>query len=85
MSDSNEWVWQGWMGPMAAAVAAKAVTDYDTRAGARVPDTDMAPAFFDDAGDYGMFGVQTRPGSPIDTPAGLIAAKSDIVGRMLGA
>jgi hypothetical protein len=85
MSDASEWVWQGWMGPMADAVAGKALTDVDARAGARVPEPDVAPAFFDAVGTYGMFGVQTRRGSPIETPAGLIAAREDIVGRMLGA
>ena len=31
------WVWQGFFGPMADAVAAKAETDADARAGVWVP------------------------------------------------
>lgn len=85
MSDENEWVWQGWLGPMADAVVGKALTDADPRVGVWVPLPGEPPANVDVAGTTGMFAVQTRRNDPITTPAGMIEAEPSLVGRMVGA
>ena len=79
------WVWQGFFGPMAAAIAGKRLTDKDSRAGAWVPLPSEPPRAVDVGGVMGMFAVQTRPDSPIPTPAGLLEADPAMVGRMVGA
>jgi len=81
----TEWVWQGFFGPMAAAVAGKAITDADSRAGVWVPLQGDPPRAVDTTGTMGMFAVQTRAGQPIPTPPGLLAADPGMVGRMVGA
>lgn len=80
-----EWVWQGFYGPKATATAAKAITDNDTRAGAWVPVKGAPPLRVDVGDTQAMFAVQTRPGNPIPTPAGLLQADPAMVGRMVGA
>lgn len=84
-TDPQEWVWQGWFGPMADAAAAKALTDQDQRAGVWVPVHGEPPAAVDLAGTMGMFAVQTRRAEPIPTPSGLMEANTAIVGRLVGA
>jgi hypothetical protein len=81
----NEWVWQGFFGPMQAAIAGKATTDEDNRAGVWVPLQGEPPRAVDTTGTMGMFAVQTRAGQPIPTPPGLLAADPGMVGRMVGA
>lgn len=92
----SEWVWQGWFGPMPAAIAAKAITDADSRAGAWVPMSGdapklMTPDMWDVVGlppqpaPYGAFGALTRPNAPMPTPPGMEEADPAIVGRLVGA
>ncbi len=83
--DAELWVWQGFFGPMVDAVAGKALTDEDQRAGVWVPLPSAPPLPVDVNGVMGMFAVQTRPGNPIPTPAGLLEADPAMVGRMVGA
>ena len=83
--DRSEWVWQGFFGPMKAAIAAKASTDADPRVGVWVPLPGEPPQRVDKAGTTGMFAVQTRRGEPVETPAGVLEAEPAMVGRMVGA
>jgi hypothetical protein len=83
--DAELWVWQGFFGPMAAAVAGKLLTDKDQRAGVWVPLPGEPPRVVDVEGTMGMFAVQTRPDSPIPTPTGMLEADPAMVGRMVGA
>jgi hypothetical protein len=86
MTETTEaWVWQGFFGQMADAVAGKALTDEDQRAGVWVPLPGEPPRAVDVNGVMGMFAVQTRPDNPIPTPAGLLEADPAMVGRMVGA
>lgn len=85
MDDPTEWVWQGFFGPMDAAVAGKVVTDADTRCGVWVPMQGEPPRAVDVDATMGMFAVQTRAGSPVPRPAGLLEADPAMVGRMVGA
>jgi hypothetical protein len=80
----SEWVWQGFYGPKAAATAAKAIIDQDMRAGAWVPVQGQPPMLVDVGGTQAMFAVQTRRGNPIPTPAGLMQAVPNMVGRIVG-
>lgn len=81
--DPNEWVAQGFYGPLAVATAAKAVTDQDPRAGAWVPPQGEPPMAVDTSGVTGMFAVMTRRHSPIPTPDGMLEANPAIVGRLV--
>jgi hypothetical protein len=87
--DANEWVWQGFYGPAAAVAAAMPDLYADPRVGARVPlpegEQTPAPLPVDADGLDGMFAVMTRRSAPVPTPKGLRAARSDMVGRMVGA
>lgn len=83
--DPQEWVWQGWFGPMADAAVAKAMTDIDSRAGVWVPLPGDPPARVDLAGTMGMWAVQTRRSAPIPLPDGVMEADPAIVGRLVGA
>jgi len=85
MSDPTEWRWQGFFGPMDVAVAGKAETDADARAGVWVPEVGEAPRAVDVSGVMGMFAVQTRAGAPIPCPAGLLEADPAMVGRLVNA
>ena len=92
MSETQElWVWQGFFGPMAAAVAAKQSTDTDIRAGAWVPVQDEPPRAVDPRTQrVGMWAVQVRPDaqiplSPAWEAAGILEADPAMVGRLLGA
>ena len=82
--DANEWVWQGFFGPTAAAVAAKAIVDKDARAGVWIPIQDAPPMYVDVGGVMSMFAVQTRAGDQIPTPTGMWEADPSMVGRMVG-
>lgn len=81
----SDWVWQGWFGPMPAAVAAKAITDADSRAGVWVPVQGAPPASVNRSGTIGMIAVLTRANAPISTPHGMEEADPAIVGRLVGA
>lgn len=83
----SEWVWQGWFGPMAAAVAGKALTDAlpSEVAGVKVPLPGDPPVSVDVGGEVGMFAIQTRPNAPVAAPEGLQAARPDMVGRLVNA
>ncbi len=87
--DPQEWVWQGFYGPAAAAAAAMPDVYADSRVGARVPlpegDEPPPPLPVDADGLDAMFAVMTRRSAPVPTPKGLRAARSDMVGRMVGA
>lgn len=90
MNDEPEaprWVWQGFFGPMADAVAGKAITDAlpSEVAGVKVPLPGEPPVAVDLGGEVGMFAIQTRPESPFAIPAGLKAAQASMVGRLVGA
>ena len=85
MSDTQEWVWQGFYGPKAAVTAAKAIIDTDARAGAWVPVQGDPPMLVDVGGTQAMFAVMTRKGAPIPKPDGLFEANPVMVGRMVGA
>jgi hypothetical protein len=79
------WVRQGFYGAMEAAEAAWAAVVVDgVQVGALVP-LEGGPAPVDEDGEDGMFAVWTRPGAPVATPAGMKAARPDMVGRMVGA
>jgi hypothetical protein len=80
----QDWVWQGFFGPMADAVAAKVLTDQDQRAGVWIPLPGEPPLPVDETNAVGMFAVQTRRGDPIPKPAGLRKANPRIVGRLVG-
>ncbi|MBX9596138.1 MAG: hypothetical protein K2X46_17365 [Roseomonas sp.] len=89
MNDEPEaplWVWQGFFGPMADAIAGKAVTDAlpGEVAGVKVPLPGEPPQTVDLTGAMGMFAIQTRLGAPFATPAGLLEANPAMVGRMVG-
>jgi hypothetical protein len=81
--DPNEYVPQGFYGPMAAVAAAKTVTDQDPRAGAWVPPQGQPPMAVDITGVTGMFAVMTRRHNPIPTPDGLLQASPAIVARLV--
>jgi hypothetical protein len=83
--NDNEWVWQGFFGPKAAAIAGKALTDNDVRAGAWMPEKGEPPMPVDVGGTMAMFAVITRRNAPIATPAGLMQADPAMVGRMVNA
>lgn len=90
MSDEPEapaWVWQGFFGPMSAAIAGKLITDDlpGEVAGVKVPLPGDAPVSVDLTGSMGMFAVQTRPHDPMPVPAGMFEADPAMVGRMVGA
>lgn len=84
---ADPWVWQGFFGPMAAAIAGKAITDGlpGETAGVKVPIPDEPPQAVDTSGAMGMFAIQTRPEAPVATPAGLMEANPAMVGRLVGA
>lgn len=87
MSDETPpWVWQGFFGPMSAAVAGKAITDAlaGEVAGVKIPEPDEPPRAVDKSGTMGMFAIQTRPASPQQAPAGLLEADEALVGRLVG-
>jgi hypothetical protein len=87
--DPSEWVWQGFYGPRDLVAAAMSDVYADARVGARVPlpegEQTPAPLPVDEVGLDGMFAVMTRRNAAVPTPAGLRAARSDMVGRMVGA
>lgn len=83
-AEDDPWVWQGFYGPMATAVAAKLVTDADPRVGVWIPLPGQPPLPVDESAEDGMFAVQTRPGNPVPTPAGMKPARAAMVGRMVG-
>lgn len=86
MTDPVLWRWQGFFGPMAAAVAAKLVSDADSaRCGAWVPPPGQPPVPVDTSGTFGMYAVQVRPENPLPVPAGLAEAQPDLVGRLVNA
>lgn len=80
------WVWQGFFGPMAAAVAGKAVTDVlpGEVAGVKIPEPGLPPVGVDKNDTIGMFAIQTRPASPVKAPTGLLEADQALVGRLIG-
>lgn len=85
------WVWQGFFGPMPAAISAKASTDADHRCGAWVPLPDELPRAVDPKTHrIGMWAVQVRPDAQIPLSpewgaAGILEADPAMVGRLLGA
>ena len=88
MSDETpEWVWQGFFGPMSAAIAGKAIADAlpGAVAGVKVPLPGEPPAAVDVGGSMGMFAIQTRAIAPMALPAGMMEANSSMVGRLVGA
>lgn len=85
MSDEPPaWVWQGFFGPMAAAIAAYSAITINDRVGVLIPAFD-GPMPVDTGGAMGMFAVQTRPHDPMPVPAGMFEADPAMVGRMVGA
>lgn len=85
MSETQEWVWQGFYGPKAAVTAAKTILDNDTRAGAWVPAQGEPPMPVDVGETQAMFAVMTRKVAPIPKPAGTFEANPALVGRMVNA
>lgn len=85
--EAPAWRWQGFYGPMAAAVAAKALTDAmgPPDVAAWVPVQGEAPMPVDPDGTDGMFAVAVRPDEPIPVPDGVKEANPAMVGRMIGA
>lgn len=83
--DAPVWVWQGFVGPMDAAIAAKAVSDAAPaeRLGVRVPLPGLPPVAATPS--LGMFAVQSRPDDPWPVPEGMEEAQPAIVGRLVGA
>ncbi len=83
----NDWVWQGFYGPTADALAAKLVAELLSAAvvGVIVPPIGGGVVAVDDGGAEGMFAVQTRADVPLSTPSGLRVARPEIVGRLVGA
>lgn len=85
MSDDTPlWVWQGFFGPMPAAVTAWSGVTFGERVGVLVP-AQTGPMPVDTGGSMGMFAVQTRPHDPMPVPAGMYEADPSMVGRMVGA
>lgn len=82
---SDPWVWQGFFGPMAAAVAGKAITDElpGEIAGVKKPLPGEPPMFVDTNGVLGMFAIGTRPEARVPCPEGLMEADRALVGRMV--
>ena len=85
MSDTDEWSWQGFLGPATIAAASKEEADRDTRCGARVPIYGQAPLALDVGQTQGIFAVMTRKNDPIPTPPGLLQVNPAIIGRMVNA
>lgn len=85
MSD-EQWVKQGFFGPLAAAQAAWAAVVVDgAQVGALVP-LEGGPIIVDpETRTTGMFAVWTRPENPMPAPAGMFGADPSMVGRMVGA
>jgi len=79
----NEWVWQGFFGPMPAAAAAWSAVQIGAAVGVLVPPS--GPLAVDTGGVMGMFAVQTRPVAPMGLPAGMFEANPAMVGRLVGA
>lgn len=78
----NEWVWQGFFGPMPAAAEAWGAVEIGAAVGVLVPET--APMAVDKGAALGMFAVQTRASAPMATPEGMSEAETTLVGRLLG-
>ncbi len=83
-SEAPAWVWQGFFGPMAAAVTAWEGITIGATVGVLVP-LEGGPMPVDTGGAMGMFAVQTRPEAPMAVPSGMYEADPAMVGRMVGA
>jgi hypothetical protein len=86
MSDEPEvlWVWQGWVGPIEEATAAKALVDADPRAGAWIPMVEDPPELLDVGGTLSAFAVLTRPADPIPCPDDMLELRPDVISRLFG-
>lgn len=82
--DAPAWVWQGFFGPMAAALTAYGAITIGAAVGVLVP-AQGGPMPVDTGGAMGMFAVQTRPADPMAVPAGMFEADPAMVGRLVGA
>lgn len=90
MSDAPEapaWVWHGFFGPMAAAVAGKAITDAlpGDVAGVKVPLPGEPPIAVDLGAPPACSPSRPGPDALVATPSGLAAANPAMVGRLVGA
>ncbi len=83
-TEAPAWVWQGFFGPMAAAVEAYGDVQIGADVGVLVP-AEGGPMPVDLDGMMGMFAVQTRPASPMATPHMMMQADPAMVGRLVGA
>jgi hypothetical protein len=83
----SEWVWQGFFGPTATALAAKLEAELlpVSVVGVIIPPVGAGVVPVDLDGVDAMFAVQSREDAPLPVPAGLRAARPEIVGRLVGA
>jgi hypothetical protein len=83
----SEWVWQGFYGPSALVIAAKAQAEQlpVSVVGVVIPPTDHGVVVVDAEGVESMYAVQTRADAPLPTPEGLRVARPELVGRLVGA
>lgn len=84
MSETSEWGWQGFFGPMVAAQTAWAAVQIGPNVGVLVP-LEGRPMPVDLGGVMGMFAVQTRLDAPMTTPNMMMQADPAMVGRLVGA
>ncbi len=84
---SDEWVWQGFFGPTNVALEAKLTAEQlpPTVVGVIIPPPGAGVVAVDVSGEMSMYAVQTRSSNPLPVPDNLEAARSEIVGRLVGA
>lgn len=90
VDDPTEWVWQGFAGPVEVAVIAKhdleaLLATIPPQVGVVVPPAGSPPFPWSVDRTQAMVAVQSRRGSPVACPAGMIEADPAIVGRLVGA
>jgi hypothetical protein len=84
---SDEWIWQGFYGPRDLVIAAKLATEQMPASivGVIIPPIGAGVVDVDASGADAMYAVQTRSNAPLPTPEGLRVARTEIVGRLVGA
>ena len=89
MSDEllGDWVWQGFYGPNDVVLAAKLEAELlpASVVGVIIPPIGQGIVSVDQDDTEAMYAVQTRTMAPLPVPDGLRRARSEIVGRLVGA
>jgi hypothetical protein len=84
MSETSEWHWQGFLGKMADAIAAKIEMDASPLAGAWLPQRGDTPFSVDKNAEWGMFAIMVPKNTPITAQTNMIEMDAAQVGRMVG-